>query len=80
MKKNFDSWVWFALKNQEELYSAISNLIEAKVKEILPQLVEEQLRQRYNSFSFDIQTTINGKPSADIKDIVSDMIIKELQK
>lgn len=41
MKKNFDSWVWFALKNQEELYSVISELIEAKVKEILPQLVEE---------------------------------------
>ena len=32
----------------------------------------------YNSFSFDIQTTINGKPSEDIKDIVSDMIIKQL--
>lgn len=78
MEKNFNSWVWFALNNQEELFSVISELIEAKVKEILPQLVEEQLRQRLNSFSFDIQTTINGKPSVDIKDIIANMIIKQL--
>lgn len=41
MRENYNNWVWFALKNDDELYSVISTMIEDKVKELLPQMVEE---------------------------------------
>lgn len=41
MKENYNNWLWFVLKNQDELYDVISNMIENKVKEIVPQIVNE---------------------------------------
>lgn len=73
---SFNCWVWFMDNHQEELYEVISAMIDIKIKELLPQMVEEQLRQKIDNLSFNIQTTINGKNSADLKGIV----IKELLK
>ena len=42
-------------------------------------MLEEQLRQKVDNLSFNIQTTINGKSSAAFKDIITDMLIKEFQ-
>lgn len=55
-------------------------MIKSKIEELLPQMIEEQLRQKVDNLSFDIQTTINGKSSASFKDMITDMIIKEFQK
>ena len=79
-QQSFNCWRWFSMNKQDELYEVISMMIKSKVEELLPQMVEEQLRQKVDNLSFNIQTTINGKSSADIKDIVSDMIIKELSR
>ena len=76
----FNCWFWFMNNHQEELYEIVSALIDTKIKEQLPQMVEEQLRQKVDNLSFDIQTTINGKSSTSFKDIITDMIIKEFQK
>lgn len=80
MGSNFDIWKWFELENNPELYKIISDMIEIKLKEMLPQLMQECLRKEINNLSFGIQPIINGKSSVDIKDIVANMIIKELQK
>lgn len=80
MGRNFDIWKWFELENNPELYKIISDMIEIKLKELLPQLMQECLRKEINNLSFGIQPIINGKSSVDIKDIVANMIIKELQK
>lgn len=69
---NFKYWFWFAQKNQEELFAIINGMINDKVNEILPQKIEEQMRQ----YSVDIQTMINGKSSADLREI----IVSEIQK
>lgn len=68
------------MNQKEELYEVITEMIKSKIEELLPQMVDELLRQKIDNLSFNIQTTINGKSSADIKDIVSDMIIKELSR
>ena len=73
-------WLWFMNNHQEELYDIISVMIDTKIKEQLPQIVDEQLRQKFDNLSFNIQTTINGKSSASFKDIINDMIIREFQK
>lgn len=78
MRENYNNWVWFALKNDDELYSVISTMIEDKVKELLPQMVEEQLRQKVDNLSFNIQTTLNGKTSNTLKQDIIDIIVKEL--
>ena len=76
----FRCWLWFANNRQEELYDVISAMITDKINEVLPQVIEEQLRQKLENLSFNIQTTINGKSSADLKEVIKDMIIRELGK
>ena len=76
---NFRCWLWFANNRQEELYEVITAMITDKINDALPQMIEEQLRQKIDNLSVNIQTTINGKASADFKDIITDMIIKEFQ-
>lgn len=76
----YNCWRWFVNNRQEELFDIISVMIETKTKEVLPQIIDEQLRQKIDGISFDIQTTINGKSSAAFRDILTDMIIKEFQK
>ena len=78
--KQFRCWLWFSMNQKEELYEVITEMIKSKIEELLPQMLDEQLRQKVDNLSFNIQTTINGKSSADIKAIVSDMIIKELSR
>ena len=77
---SFKYWFWFASNKQEELFEVINSMIDNKVKELLPQLLDEQLRAKLDSFSFDIQTTINGKSSANIREEITKMIIRELSK
>ena len=74
---NFRCWQWFVNNDFDELYQVIQVMITEKVNQILPQLVEEQLRQKFDNLSLNIKATINGRASDDIKKIVSDMIIKE---
>ena len=76
----FNCWFWFMNNHQEELYEIVSALIDTKIKEQLPQMVEEQLRQKVDNLSFDIQTTINGKSSSDFREIITDTIMRELKK
>ena len=76
----FNCWFWFMNNHQEELYEVVSALIDTKIKEQLPQMVEEQLRQKVDNLSFDIQTTINGKSSSDFREIITDTIMRELKK
>ena len=76
----FNCWFWFINNHQEELYEVVSALIDTKIKEQLPQMVEEQLRQKVDNLSFDIQTTINGKSSSDFREIITDTIMRELKK
>ena len=76
----FNCWFWFINHHQEELYEVVSALIDTKIKEQLPQMVEEQLRQKVDNLSFDIQTTINGKSSSDFREIITDTIMRELKK
>lgn len=78
MRQNFNSWVWFALKNQEELYNVISSMIEDKVKDLVPQIVKNYLRENRDSLIFDIQASINGRYSADLKKIITEMILNEI--
>ena len=54
-------------------------MIKDKVEDLLPQMVEELLRQKIDSLSFNFQTIINGRTSTELKDIITDMIIKEFQ-
>lgn len=77
---SFKYWFWFASNKQEELFEVINSMIESKVKEFLPQLIDEYLRTKLDRFSFDIQTTINGKTSANIRDAITEMIVDELNK
>ena len=76
----FNCCFWFMNNHQEELYEVVSALIDTKIKEQLPQMVEEQLRQKVDNLSFDIQTTINGKSSADFREIITDTIMREIRK
>ena len=76
----FNCWFWFMNNHQEELYEIVSALIDTKIKEQLPQMVEEQLRQKVDNLSFDIQTTINGKSSSDFREIITDTIMREIRK
>ena len=78
MRQNFNSWVWFALKNQEELYNVISSMIEDKIKDLVPQIVENCLRENKDSLIFDIQANINGRYSSDLKNIITEMILNEI--
>ena len=73
-------WLWFAGKQKEEYFEVISLMIENKLREVLPQMIEEHLREKIDNLSFDIQTTINGKSSADMKEIITEAIMKELWK
>lgn len=41
MRQNFDIWVWFVNNKMDELYEIISLMIENKVKELLPQMIDE---------------------------------------
>ena len=77
---SLNCWLWFMNNNQGELYEVISAMIDTKIKEQLPQIVEEQLRQKIDGLSFDIQTTLNGKSSADFRQIITDEIIREMKK
>ena len=76
---SFRYWQWFAENHQEEMYDVISAMINDKISQQLPQIVDEQLRQKVDNLSFNIQTTINGKSNADIKEIIKNMLIKEFQ-
>ena len=73
-------WYWFAEHRQEELYEIIQAMITDKINEVLPPMVEEIMRQKMDNFSLDIQTTVNGKSSANLKEAITDILIKELQK
>lgn len=66
-------WFWFVGNNQEDLYYIISSMIDDKLKEVLPQIIQEEMRQ----YSVNIQTTINGKNSSDLKGIIIDEIMKD---
>ena len=69
----FRCWWWFANNQQEELYEVIQAMITDKINETLPQMIEEKMQQ----FSVDIQTTINGKSSTDIKGIIINELLKD---
>ena len=53
-------------------------MIKDKVEELLPQMVEELLRQKIDNLSFNIQTTINGKNSSDLRGIIINELLKDL--
>lgn len=78
--KNLLYWTWFVTNNQEELYAIITQMIDEKIKEIVPHMIEDQLRNKIDKLSFNIQTTINGKSVSNIKDSIAEMIVEELSK
>lgn len=84
MKRNHDNmfrcWLWFSDNRQEELFEVIQEMITQKLNEMLPKMVEELLRQRIDNLSFDIQTTINGKSSADFREIITNEIMRKMKK
>lgn len=75
MRENYNNWVWFALKNQDELYSVISTMIEDKVKELLPQMVSDY----FKNFTFDFRTMLNGKQTNSLNSIIIDTLIQEMK-
>ena len=76
---NFKCWFWFVENGMEEMYQIISAMIEDKINAVLPQIIDDQLRQKVENLSFNIQTTINGKSNADMKEIIKDMIVREFR-
>ena len=78
--KNLLYWTWFVTNKQEELYAIITQMIDDKIKELVPYMIEEQLRNKIDRLSFNIQTTINGKSVSNIKDSIAEMIVEELSK
>ena len=78
--KNLLYWTWFVTNKQEELYAIITQMIDDKIKELVPHMIEDQLRNKIDKLSFNIQTTINGKSVSNIKDSIAEMIVEELSK
>ena len=76
---NFHYWLWFELNNQSELYEVISAMIKDKISELLPQLIEEYMRQQFDKLSVNIETTINGKVSNNLTEDIIDMLQKQLR-
>lgn len=79
-KVSMNCWLFFMNEHQEQLYEVIQAMIEVKVNEILAQKVDEIMREKLDKLSVDIQTTINGKSSANIREEITEMIIKEMTK
>lgn len=73
---NFNYWLWFELNNQSELYDIISAMIKDKINELLPQMIEEYMRQYIDKLNINIDTSINGKITSDLKRSIIDMIAK----
>ena len=75
----FRCWLWFMENRQEELYDIVNMMINEKINEVVPQIVQDELRQNVDKLSYNIQTTINGHSSSSFKDMITEEIIKELQ-
>lgn len=73
--KSYDIWAWFVINKQDELYYILTEMINNKLNMELPQMVENLLREKIDKLSFNIQTTVNGKTSANFREILKDMII-----
>ena len=76
---NYKYWSWFVINNQSELYDVISAMINDKINEKLPQIIDDHMRQYADKLSFNIETTINGKVSDNLREDIIDMIRKQLR-
>lgn len=75
-------WYWFVNNRQEELYGMIQAMIEIKINEIFPKLIQEYSREYFNNLSVDVRTTLNGKEInlSGLKDDISRMLIQQIMK
>ena len=75
-------WYWFVNNRQEELYGMIQAMIEIKINEIFPKLIQEYSREYFNNLSVDVRTTLNGKENdlSGLKDDISRMLIQQIMK
>jgi len=51
-------------------------MINDKINEKLPQIIDDHMRQYADKLSFNIETTINGKVSDNLREDIIDMIRK----
>ena len=72
---NFNYWQWFVLNNQSEMYEVISAMIKDEISQLIPQLIDDYMRQYNDKLTVNIETYINGKASNSIRD----EIIRNLQ-
>lgn len=75
MRENYNNWLQFALRNQDELYDVISSMIESKVKELLPQMVSDY----FKNYTFDFRTMLNGKQTSSLNSIIIDALMQEMK-
>ena len=50
-------WETFALKNQEELYYLIDNMIKDRIREVAPQIISDYLRENL-TFDFNLHDAL----------------------
>lgn len=50
----FQCYYWFSERKEEELFSIISVMIKSKIEELLPQMVEDLLRQKMDNISLNV--------------------------
>lgn len=56
-------------------------MMKDRIEELLPPLIEKYLREYFNNFSVDIQTTLNGNQVnlSGLKDEIKELLLKEIK-
>ena len=75
----FHYWQWFVSNHQDELYDVIMSMMKDRIEELLPPIIDRYLCENFSNFTVDIKTTINGRETTELKDVITDMILKELR-
>lgn len=80
-------WYKWAMEGmeKEELFQDIRQLVEDMIKELIPPIIEEYLKDRIDSLNVKVYTELNGKINdignfrQDIQEYVIDSISKSIK-
>ena len=78
----FRYWQWFVLNHYDELFEVIMAMMKDRIEELLPQLIENYMREYVNNLSVNVETKLNGKSIdlSGLKDDIQNIIYQSLRK
>lgn len=82
-KSYMNHWYnWAISQERESLFQDIRQLVEDMIKELLPPMIEEYLKERLDTLNIEVRTELNGKANdlGNLRQDIEDYVIETIKK